>query len=119
MIRRHVAFALLLLAAIPFAGHRAGAQTAPRIVEITAKKYEFSPAEITLKRGEPVVLRLSSLDRVHGFMQKDLEIDAEINPAHPTEISLTPTTSGRFLTICDDYCGFGHANMKMVIVVAD
>src|SRR5580658_3805573 len=42
----------------------------PKVIEITAKKFEFTPSEITLKKGEPVILRLTSSDRVHGFMSK-------------------------------------------------
>ena len=38
------------------------AQAAPRRIEVTAKRFEFSPSEITLKRGEPVVLIIKSAD---------------------------------------------------------
>ncbi len=31
------------------------AQEAPRRIEITAKQFTFEPAEITVKKGEPVV----------------------------------------------------------------
>jgi len=57
------AFALLLAAA---AGLRAGAAE-PRVVRIVAKRFTYTPSEITLKKGEPVVLELVSEDRVHGF----------------------------------------------------
>ena len=40
----------------------------PRVIEIKAKKFEFSPADVTLKKGEPVILRLTSEDRTHGFL---------------------------------------------------
>jgi cytochrome c oxidase subunit II len=89
----------------------------PRVVEITARRFEFAQAEITLKRGERVTLRLRSLDVTHGFFQKALGIDATIEPGKATEVSLTPPTAGRYLTICDHFCGSGHGNMKMTIVV--
>jgi cytochrome c oxidase subunit 2 len=89
----------------------------PRVVEITAKRFEFSPAEIVLKVGEPVTLRLRSLDVTHGFFQRALGIDLEIEPGKVTDLTITPREAGRFLTICDHFCGSGHGNMKMVLVV--
>src|SRR5206468_10230958 len=85
----------------------ARAQGTPRVVEITAKRFEFSPKEITLEQGETVTLRLTTEDVTHGFFMKSLGIDAVIEPGHPTEINLTPQTTGSFTTICDHFCGEG------------
>jgi len=93
------------------------AQGTPRIVEITAKRFEFTPKEITLKQGETVTLRLTTEDVTHGFFMKTLGIDAVIEPGHSTEITITPQTTGSFTTICDHFCGEGHGNMHMKIVV--
>lgn len=49
-------------------------QTAqPQVIKITAKKFEYSPNEIRIKAGIPVVFEFTSLDRVHGFTVPDLE----------------------------------------------
>jgi cytochrome c oxidase subunit 2 len=91
----------------------------PKVIVISAKKFEFSPSQITLKKGEPVILRLSSSDRVHGFMSKPLKIDTDI-PADKTEdVAVTPDTVGDFTVICDHYCGTGHGNMKMKVTVVE
>lgn len=95
----------------------ARAQGTPRVVEITAKRFEFTPKEITLKQGETVTLRLATEDVTHGFFMKTLGIDSVIEPGHPTEITITPQTTGSFTTICDHFCGEGHGNMHMKIVV--
>jgi len=34
---------------------------------MTAKKFEYSPSEVHIRKGEHVVLELTSLDRKHGF----------------------------------------------------
>ena len=60
---------LLLLAAA------ASAQPAPRVVDISAKRFEFTPTVITLKKDEPVTIRLSSLDRSHGLLIDALGVD--------------------------------------------
>ena len=93
------------------------AQTAPRVVEISAKRFEFAPKVITLKRGETVVLRLTSADVTHGFYSKQLKIDEVIEPGKVVEVKLTPDTAGTYTVICDHFCGSGHGNMKMQIVV--
>ena len=95
----------------------ARAQGAPRVVEITAKRFEFTPKEITLKQGETVTIRLTTADVTHGFFMKALGIDAVVEPGQPTEITITPQTAGSFTTICDHFCGEGHGNMHMKIIV--
>ena len=93
------------------------AQDAPKVVEITAKRFEFTPKEVTLKKGEPVVLRLKTEDVTHGFLQKKLKVDTDIEPGKTTDVTITPDTPGTYTVICDHFCGAGHGNMKMKIVV--
>ena len=85
----------------------------PRVVAISAKRFEFSPAEVHLKRGETVTIRLTSTDRPHGLSSKPLAIELDGND----EVTITPQTAGTFKAICDHYCGSGHGNMKMTFVV--
>jgi cytochrome c oxidase subunit II len=94
-------------------------QSQPRVVTISAKRFEFTPNQITLKRGEPVTLRASAEDRDHGFYQEDLGIDLSLSPNHVSEVTITPQKSGRYVAICDEFCGSGHGNMKLVIDVED
>jgi cytochrome c oxidase subunit 2 len=113
---------------------RANASQGPRVIEITAKEFAFSPSEITLRKDEPVILRLTSEDRTHGFAVlpsaklrkalktahfKPLRIDAEIVPGKVTDIAVTPTATGQYLAICDHYCGTGHGAMKMKLTVVE
>ena len=91
----------------------------PKVIEITAKKFEFTPSEITLKKGEPVILRLSSSDRVHGFMSKPLKIDTDIPSDATKDVAVTPDAAGNYTVICDHYCGTGHGNMKMKVTVVE
>jgi len=89
----------------------------PKVIEITAKKFEFTPSEITLKKGEPVILRMTTADRVHGFMSKPLKFDTDIPVGKTTDVAVTPDTAGDFTVICDHYCGSGHGGMKMKVTV--
>jgi cytochrome c oxidase subunit II len=107
----------IMLAAVAAKTNLAGAAVNPKVIEISAKRFQFTPSEITLKKGEPVILRLTSTDRVHGFMSRLFKIDTDIPPDKTTDVSLTPTTAGDFAIICDHYCGTGHGNMKMKVTV--
>ena len=97
----------------------ANAAVEPTVIEISAKKFAFSPSAITLKKGEPVILRLTSADRVHGFMSRPLKIDTDIAAGKTTDVTVTPSNAGNFTVICDHYCGTGHGNMKMKVAVLE
>lgn len=101
----------------PAGVQRANAAQEPRVIEIKAKKFAFSPSEVTLKRGEPVILRLTSEDRTHGFLLKALKIDTDIIPGKATDIAVTPDAVAQYTVICDHYCGTGHGGMKMKLSV--
>ena len=45
----------------------ANADETGQVIQITAKRYEYNPVTITVKKGVPVVLEFTSLDRLHGF----------------------------------------------------
>jgi cytochrome c oxidase subunit 2 len=94
------------------------AQTAtPRVVEISAKRFEFTPNVITLKKDEPVTIHFTSTDRAHGLLIKALKIDLDADSGKPDDVTVTPHETGTFAAICDHYCGSGHGNMKMTFVV--
>jgi cytochrome c oxidase subunit 2 len=95
---------------------RAQADDVP-VVEITAKRFAFSPDKITLKKGQTVKLRLHSEDVTHGFFLRPLKLDEEIPAGQTAEVTVTPETAGTFTTICDHFCGANHGNMNMTIVV--
>ena len=95
---------------------RAKADDVP-VVEITAKRFAFSPDKVTLKKGQTVKLRLHSEDVTHGFFLRPLKLDEEIPAGKTVEVMVTPQVAGTFTTICDHFCGSGHGNMNMTIVV--
>jgi cytochrome c oxidase subunit II len=109
----------VLIGLLALASPRARAEESPRVVVITAKRFEFSPSEITLKKGEPVKLQLKSEDVTHGFFLRPLGIDMDIPAGGTAEVTVTPKEVGRFRAICDHFCGAGHGGMKMTIVVEE
>ena len=113
-MKRPAAVALVLfLFVIQLQSH----ETAPRVITISAKQFEFTPSQLTLKRGEAVTLRVSAVDRDHGLYQKELHIALDLTTDDVAEVTITPEKAGRFVAICDNFCGSGHGNMKLVIKV--
>lgn len=106
---------LIALAALP--GSTAVKADDVRVIDITAKRFAFSPDKITLKQGQTVKLRVHSEDVTHGFFLRPLKIDEEIPAGQTVEVTVTPQVTGSFTTICDHFCGANHGNMNMTIVV--
>ena len=90
-----------------------------QVVQIKAKKFEYMPNEITLKKGVPVVLELTSLDRHHGFNCPAFKIRGDVLPGKITKISFTPDKVGTFEFHCDVFCGSGHEDMTGKFVVTE
>lgn len=94
-------------------------QGATRTVQVRARRFAFSPAEITVRKGETVKLILTSDDVTHGLMIPDLNIKQPISKGHLTEVTFTPTKAGDFKGKCDHFCGTGHASMMFTVHVTD
>ncbi len=90
-----------------------------QVIQIKAKRFEYMPNEITLKKGVPVVLELTSLDRLHGFNCPAFKIRGDIKPNQVTKISFTPDKVGTFEFHCDNFCGSGHEYMTGKFIVTE
>jgi len=97
----------------------ANARQPEKEIHITAKKFDFTPDTITLKKGEPVVLVISSEDRKHGFNLRAFGVRTDVNPGGSARIRLTPDKTGKFTFSCDVFCGDGHEDMIGTIVVTE
>ena len=114
---RCLALALFLLPALLSTASAADQVGETRTIAITAKRFEFVPSTITLKKGETVKLVVKSEDVTHGLFIRTLKIDTDLTPGETQQISVTPQTAGTFTLICHHFCGSGHGNMKLTVVV--
>ena len=95
------------------------AQT-PRTIEMTAQRFAFEPNEITVKKGQPVILVIKSKDVVHGLVIDDLGVrTTDVKKGEGTELKFDPETTGTFEGKCAHFCGKGHGSMKMTVHVTD
>ena len=89
----------------------------PRRIEVVAKRFTFEPAEITLKKGEPVDLVLTSNDVAHGVRIRELNLDLHVGKGKVADETLTPSQTGTFVGHCSVFCGSGHGQMTLTIHV--
>ena len=94
------------------------AQAEPRVIKLVAKKFEFVPEKIEIKRGEAVSLQISAPDVAMGFFLPDFKLRADIVPGRVTTLLLTPDKAGTFMFTCDVFCGSGHGDMGGALVVS-
>jgi len=107
-----VALALATVPAVP-------SQSQPRSIEVHAKRFEFSPADITVKKGETVTLSLISDDVPHSLLITGLGVNAAMVKGHPTQVQITADKTGDFTGRCGKFCGSGHGQMHFVVHVTE
>jgi len=109
------------LLALPLVTLAAGAVLAapePRVIEVTARRFAFDPAEIQVEIGEPVRLQVHSEDGLHGLAIKKLKINKDIpRGGEVVTINFTAKEAGRFPIMCSEYCGEDHDKMQGMLVV--
>ncbi len=93
-----------------------------RTVEIRGKMAEaggWIPSELTAALGEPLHLRLTSDDVVHGFAVGGLTDPAavDVKPGEVTETAITFSRPGKYVFYCTRWCGPDHWRMRGVIEV--
>jgi cytochrome c oxidase subunit 2 len=116
----HGLAAILLLAGLGASappGRSEGPRT-PQII-VHAKRFAFTPSEITLKKGQTTKLVLISDDVTHGLVVEGLGISAEIHKGRKTVVPVTPQRTGDFAGACSIFCGSGHRDMEFMIHVVD
>jgi cytochrome c oxidase subunit 2 len=95
------------------------AQAAPKRIEVAVKRFTFTPGEITLKKGEPVILVFTSSDVTHGITFKELTLKTKIAKGGSVELPFTPNQTGDFVGHCAVFCGSGHGSMTLTLHIVD
>lgn len=114
--RRVLAAGIAALAGAAFGA--AGLAQQEKVIRITARKFEFVPEKIELKKGEPVVLEFTTADVLMGFNAPEFKVRIDIAPGQVARVRLTPDRTGEFEYFCDNFCGEGHETMSGTIHVA-
>lgn len=80
---------------------------------LSAGRYAFYP-ELTLQENTRYTIWLSATDVLHGFslVGGGQNINLMMVPNHVTKMNLTVGSAGRYLIVCNEYCGLQHHQMK-------
>ena len=89
----------------------------PSEITMTAKKYEFSPKIIRVKKGDRVRLVITALARVHGFKIEALKIDQKLPKGEAVTVEFIADRSGTFPFQCSQVCGLAHKKMKGELII--
>jgi cytochrome c oxidase subunit II len=97
----------------------AAPQTPPKIVDVSAERFAFTPSEIKTTVGTPLEIRVTSDDTTHGFRIVGADINVEVPKRGKgvATVKFTPAAPGRYTFECSHTCGAGHSFMRGVIVV--
>jgi cytochrome c oxidase subunit 2 len=134
---------LFILALIPFLESKLPSQSpissaaaSPQVIEVSSKKYEFSPTEIHVKKGTRVQLKLRTDDSAHGLklnlyaegVRKDgnpgLLFDhpqgnAKVKKGQERVIEFFALRTGIYDFKCSVQCGSGHRRMVGKLIVEE
>jgi cytochrome c oxidase subunit II len=110
--------ALLLGAALVSARQDPVTASAPRVIEVVAKKFTFEPSKVEVTEGERIRLLVRSADGVHGIEIKKVDINKIVpREGTPVEIDFVAPAPGTYEVLCSEYCGDGHEAMTGTLVV--
>ncbi len=105
-----------------------------KAIEVSAKKYEFSPSEIRVVKGTHVELKVHSIDDTHGVKldvypegAKDKgtpglvfdhpDQNGKVSKGTDQVLDFVAQTPGTYDFKCAKFCGFGHDKMKGKLIV--
>jgi cytochrome c oxidase subunit 2 len=73
--------------------------------------------QLTVPAGRPVDLTLTSDNVEHAFWVPPLIPPTDVVPGTVQHVTLTAETPGTYRGQCAQFCGLGHADMRIVVVV--
>lgn len=90
----------------------------PGDIYLLARAWQWYPI-LRLQAGRTYRLHLSSLDYQHGFSLQPGNLNLMAIPGYDYVVLFTPTRSGEYFIVCNEYCFVGHHLMVGKLIVAD
>lgn len=112
-----------------------GGDQSVRVIEVSARKYEFTPQEIHVKKGSKIELKVHSVDEAHGIklnlhpkgskdkspglLFSDPAANGKVEKDKDQILDFVAQEAGTYEFQCAKFCGFGHGHMKGKLVVEE
>ena len=127
---------LLVATTVPLSGNIASGVSPEnvQVIDVTAKKYEFSPSPIRVKQGTKVQLKITATDHAHGFsitpfadgtekkgspglVFSSLSSCTRVEKGHTETVEFVAQSPGTYAFHCCVHCGWSHRSMKGELIV--
>jgi cytochrome c oxidase subunit 2 len=113
-----VGTALLLGSRVVVARQDPATASAPRDIEVVARRFAFEPARVEVVEGERIRLLVRSADGLHGVEIKKFKVNKTVpRGGKPVVVEFTAAAPGTYEILCSEYCGDGHEAMTGTLVV--
>lgn len=86
-------------------------------VAIVAMAFGYTAPELKVPVGKEIIFKLTSTDVVHSFTIDNTKVNMMVVPGQITTKSYTFDQPGKYLILCNEYCGSGHHYMFTEIEV--
>ncbi len=120
-MRRPELLARVIIGLLAGAAMAAPVWSASRAVLIHARMADnggWSPDVLRARVGEPLHLRLTSDDVMHGFAVGQMDMQSvDIEPGKVTDVTLSFSKPGTYSFYCTRWCGVNHWRMRGTIEV--
>ena len=92
---------------------------------------DFTPRDMVLPKGKPVLLRIRARDVLHSVFAPHFRLKMDAVPGMPTQFWFVPTKTTEEMRIetgnpnftyeiaCTEICGRGHFSMRLQVVVLE
>lgn len=97
-------------------------------IRVRAKKWSWefeypsgdrAPGELTLEKGRPYKMIISSEDVLHSFFIPEFRLKRDAVPGQYSFIAFTPTVAGKAQVFCAEYCGTSHSGMMATVNILE
>ncbi len=84
-----------------------------KVINIEAKRFEYIPSTVTVKKGDRVKFVITNTDTTHGITIPNLSVGGI------DSFEFTANETGSFPFRCPTMCGQGHRNMTGMLIVEE
>lgn len=74
-------------------------------------------ADLHLPLNEPVTVKVTSGDVIHGFWAPEIRLKADMVPGLINTLRFTPVRLGTYRIVCTEFCGVAHGAMIGKIII--
>ena len=93
--------------------------TTGQVKEFTmaAQRYSFTPRDLTVNKGDTVILHITSTDVNHGIAIPQFGVSQELPVGQEETVKFIADKAGNYTFFCNVYCGPGHGSMTGTLTV--